>query len=373
MRRCHPICPWVFLLARRKVETDLAHVIDYQISGKGPARFGNKLIEQIAPAFREQLDDLARLDRLLQNCFADLKFAGALVRLGLLTNIACLRVKHASAAFGAFAQRLLSSEIDFLGWGLRLGALRGTRAGFRFARLEFKSDFAFLERKERFKRPAFLRDKLVEQIRFAGLEQFLHLGALDRPLQNDFAGPEIARAIGAGRLFADILHCCLKNAITALGTFANWILSGEIDRLSRSIRIGLILPEVELGLQFGSQLDDGGKWPARFAAESLQRPDLALLNQLLDFGNLELSAGDNFPQAKIALLALELFIIFMDLAAALRTWGFERSEIARDGIAFVTLGFIHDSARHVRDFFHEIGALHLPPRHAAQLEFPVAG
>src|SRR5437867_2931257 len=107
MQLCHPIYPWLCSLARRKVETNLAHIVDDEISGKGPARFGNKLLEQIALAFREQLDHLGRFDRLLQNCFADLEFAGALVRLGLLTDITRLRVKHASAAFGAFAQRLL--------------------------------------------------------------------------------------------------------------------------------------------------------------------------------------------------------------------------------------------------------------------------
>ena len=105
----------------------------------------------------------------------------------------------------------------------------------------------------------------------------------------------------------------------------------------------------------------------------MQRPHLALGNEFLDLGNLKLAAGHDLPQAEIALLALKLLIVLVYVAAALGTRHLQRPEVTRHGVALMQLGLGDDCAGHVGDFLHEIGSLHFPARHAAQLEFPVAG
>src|SRR5439155_1528135 len=104
----------------------------------------------------------------------------------------------------------------------------------------------------------------------------------------------------------------------------------------------------------------------------LQRTDLFFLDQFLDLRNLKLPAGHDFPQAKITFLTLKFFVVLMDLAAAQWARNPERAEIAGNSVAIMTLGFLDDVASHVRDFFHELGPLHLAARHAAQLELPIA-
>src|SRR6185436_8569253 len=105
------------------------------------------------------------------------------------------------------------------------------------------------------------------------------------------------------------------------GALAHRFFAGEIDGLPAVLAVLLIVPEVELGLELGRELDDRRKGAAHLAAESLERADHLLLNQLLDFPRLELPARDDLPQREIALrvLALELFVVLMHLAATFRT------------------------------------------------------
>ena len=53
-------------------------------------------------------------------------------------------------------------------------------------------------------------------------------------------------------------------------------------------------------------------------------PTVPLLMQFLDFGNFQLPARHDFPERKIAFLALKLFVILVDLAAAFRARHFQR-------------------------------------------------
>src|SRR5262245_48191134 len=139
----------------------------------------------------------------------------------MLANVAGLSLKHFSAGYWAFAERLFSCEIDF----------RGRLFGFPFflcfqlTLLESKADIFLVGQDEKcFEWPALAGNKALEQIRFAGREQFVHLLSLDRSLQDDFARTEITRFIRADGIFADIAHSRFENAPAAFRTCAQCLL-----------------------------------------------------------------------------------------------------------------------------------------------------
>ena len=103
----------------------------------------------------------------------------------------------------------------------------------------------------------------------------------------------------------------------------------------------------------------------------MQRPNHFFADEFLDFGNLKLPARHDLPERKIAFLALKLFVVLVNLAAAFRTRHIEFAIIARNGVAVVSLGFGHNFSRRVGNFLHEVFALQFTARHEAQLEFPV--
>src|SRR5437899_1296382 len=174
-------------------------------------------------------------------------------------------------------------------------------------------------------------------------------------------------------MLADVIHPVLENTRAALRAFAQRLLAGKVHFRGRAPGKFVAVAEVELGLEFRAEFDDGGKRKALRAAETLQRPDDALGDEFLDFVSLKLAAGDNFPKGKVAALALEFFVVFLDDAAALRTRSLEGAEIAGHGVAFITFGLLDDVARHGGDLLHELVALHLAALDLAQFEFPVAG
>ena len=102
----------------------------------------------------------------------------------------------------------------------------------------------------------------------------------------------------AGGLFADVIHRRFEHAAAALRTFAQRLLAGEIHLRRPPLRLGLVLAEIELGLELRRHLDHGGERPAQLAAKPLQRPDLPLVISSSTLGNLELPARHDFPQAK---------------------------------------------------------------------------
>ena len=111
-----------------------------------------------------------------------------------LANVTGLSFKNFSAGYWAFAERFLACEINFR------DRLFGFSFFFRFrlALLEFKA-YIFLigHHEKRFERSALAGNEPFKQIRFAAREQFVHLFALDRSLQNDFAGSEVAGLVRA--------------------------------------------------------------------------------------------------------------------------------------------------------------------------------
>src|SRR5262249_11808634 len=101
------------------------------------------------------------------------------------------------------------------------------------------------------------------------------------------------------------------------------------------------------------------EWPALFAAETLQRADLSVRQEFFDFGDFQLATGHDFPQTKIAFLALKLLVVLMNFAAAFWASNFQRAEVARNSVALVPLGLADDRAGHLGNLFHEVNAFHL--------------
>src|SRR5207249_11224953 len=119
----------------------------------------------------------------------------------------------------------------------------------RLALFEFEAHvFLVGQHEKRFEWPAFARNETLDQIRFAGAKQFLHLFAFHRLLQNDFSGPEVARFVWADRILAHISHPELENTPAAFGTLTKRLLSRKIHGLRRTISL-TIRPEIKLGLE----------------------------------------------------------------------------------------------------------------------------
>lgn len=121
------------------------------------------------------------------------------------------------------------------------------------------------------------------------------------------------------------------------------------------------------------ELHHGGEGEALLAAEALQRADLLLAEQGLDFFELEGPAEDDLPHVPVALLALELLVVLVDLAAALGAGGLELAEVAGNGVVLVGLGLRDDALGERADLGHEPLALELAALDLPELELPVAG
>src|SRR5439155_21310912 len=123
-----------------------------------------------------------------------------------------LSFKNFPATLGTFAHRLLSGEINFrrsnpgLSFSFRL----------RLAFLNFKAEIFFVGQHEKgIERPALARDETLEQVRSSRREQFLHLFALNRSLQNDLARSIIAAFCRTDCIFTDVAHSKFDYAPTA--------------------------------------------------------------------------------------------------------------------------------------------------------------
>src|SRR4029079_7412173 len=122
-----------------------------------------------------------------------------------------------------------------------------------------------------------------------------------------------------------------------------------------------------------AQLDRRGERTPQPAAEAFERADLALAQQRVGFADLELASAHDLPEAEVARLALELLVVLVDLAAALRAARRERAEVARDRVALVALRLADDVLGDLDDLAHERIALQLPALHLRELEFPFGG
>src|SRR5947207_7483864 len=112
----------------------------------------------------------------------------------MLADVPGVGLENFAAAHWTFANWLLACEINFNGWLFRFSfSLR-----FWIPLLEFEADvFLIRQHEKRFERPALSGNESFKQISFPGREQFLHLFALDRSLQDHFAGSEIADLVWA--------------------------------------------------------------------------------------------------------------------------------------------------------------------------------
>src|SRR5262245_32529865 len=112
----------------------------------------------------------------------------------MLADVTGLSLKNLSAGYWAFAEWLFSCEINFGGRFFRLSFLFRLRVTL----LEFKPDsFLVGQYEKRLEWPPLAGNEPFKQIGFATGEQFVHLFSLNRSLQNDFAGSEVAGFVRA--------------------------------------------------------------------------------------------------------------------------------------------------------------------------------
>jgi hypothetical protein len=83
---------------------------------------------------------------------------------------------------------------------------------------------------EGLERPPFLGNEARQQVGSPRGEQLLNLRLLDRLLQDDPAGAEIATALRPHRLLADVRHAMLEHAGVAFRAGAEALLLAEIRR-----------------------------------------------------------------------------------------------------------------------------------------------
>ena len=199
------------------------------------------------------------------------------------------------------------------------------------------------------------------------------MGWLDRLLENDLPGAEVAGASGSDGFLADVGHPVLEHAARALGAGADGVASGEIDFGGLTVRARCALTEIKLHFVFRGEPEQGGEGAAHFALKALEGADFFLGEEFFHLGRLDLAAGDDFPVGEIAGGALVLFVRFLDDAAAFGAGGGEDAEIAGNGVAFVLLGLADDGLGHGGDLLHELRATEFAAFHLLEFELPVAG
>ena len=120
----------------------------------------------------------------------------------------------------------------------------------------------------------------------------MHLGLADFLLQNHFARTEIASFRRPHRFFTHIGHRLFIHGIVAFWAGTEFFLTGEIDFFGT---FAFIVAKVKRRRMVLVELDDGGERTPHLAAKALQRPHLALAQQLLHFFGFPLTASDHFP------------------------------------------------------------------------------
>src|SRR5215471_8055450 len=288
----------------------------------------------------------------------------------ILANVAGLSLKNSSAGYWAFAEGLLACEINFYCRLFRFSRL----FRFWFALFEFESDIFLVGQHEKcFKRPALAGDKLFKQIRFTCSEQFLHLFALDRSLQNDFARSEVARLVRPDRIFTHVAHSGFENSPAALRTNSERLLSRKIHLLSRAVLLP-VRSEIEFCLEIVAQFERSMKAFAFPAAKAAQRPGLFVVDQRLEFVSAQQSAGDRFPDCKIAVLICtgETLESLNDRRTAL--WApAKRLSVRHVLVRMKMFGLSYDILCQIADVAHERVARELAVLDFAQPKFPFAG
>src|SRR6266487_200071 len=133
--------------------------------------------------------------------------------------------------------------------------------------------------------PSLFRDKAWQEIGLAGGHQFLHLFFWNDSMQNCFAYEKAAHLGYGGSSLADIGILHLENlALLAHWTDADGLVSPRIDLFGRAVSA---LAEVEFLLEIFAQFYGCVKGAPYFAAESFERANAALCEELLNFSGLK--------------------------------------------------------------------------------------
>ena len=194
-------------------------------------------------------------------------------------------------------------------------------------------------------------------------------------LQDDAAAAEIARLRLGHAVFAHIGQAHFVHAGVALGARSHGRLAREIDAFA--IFAFVVLAEIKFQLEIldlfiAHDAQDGGERTAHLRAETLQRADGAVLQQLFHFGDFELARTRRLAHREFALGAGETTVVFLHHAAAIRAGRFQGGVVAGNGVVVVFLGALDDDLRHLRDFTHEFFTRNLAFFHLRQLVFPLA-
>ena len=122
-----------------------------------------------------------------------------------------------------------------------------------------------------------------------------------------------------------------------------------------------------------------GEGPAGLGAETVQRTDLALAQELLHFNQLKGAPGRRLAKREAATVlcaglarAGVAAVVFLDHAAAIGAGRLQGGVIPGDGVAVVLLGFFDHALGHGRYLGHEAAAAELAEFHLRELVFPLA-
>src|SRR5690606_23804015 len=190
-----------------------------------------------------------------------------------------------------------------------------------------------------------------QQVGPARGEELLHLLALDRLLQDHATGAKVAAPLRPHGVLAGIRHAVLEDAARALRAGPEGLLAAEVGRF---LPLAVGLPEVELRLEIVGEPDDRAERLAHPAAKAAHRANGALRDELGDLFRRPLAARGDFPEREVALLALELAVIFLHDPAALRARrGHGRVHDVRN---LAGLDDRHDLAHELGNLLHELFA-----------------
>ena len=172
------------LLTRRKLEAHLAIFLHHEKRGERPALLRHELRQQVGLFISQQLADLRWLDGELENDFAGAEVARLGRAGGLFADVAHAVLKHASATFGARAERLAAGEIHF-----RHGAV-----SIRLVLAEIELGLELRRQLHDGREgPAHLAAETLQRPDDALGEQFLDLLRLELPARGDLPQGEVAR------------------------------------------------------------------------------------------------------------------------------------------------------------------------------------
>ncbi len=161
---------------------------------------------------------------------------------------------------------------------------------------------------------------------------------------------------------------CSKTRAAHFGHGADGLLSAEVGRC---LALAGRLPEVELEAQVVGEAHHRAEGLAHAAAKTAERADDTLGDQLGHLLRRPFAARSDLPQREVALLALELAVVLLHHAAALRAGHAYR------GVHHVRYLALLDHRNHLAhelgDLLHELVALQLAGLDQLQLVFPLSG